>query len=169
MSEPYIGDIRMIGFSFAPEGWAQCNGQLLPIGQNQALFSLLGTTYGGDGQTTFALPDLRGRVPMHMAPGYPQGMAAGANQHTISLQEMPGHTHSLQASTAVSHYGDPAGKAFGNVEAGALNTFAPGGGNTGLASSSLGPAGGSLPHENRQPTTAINFVIALEGIFPSPQ
>lgn len=167
MSEPYLAEIRMTGFSFAPRGWALCNGQLLPINQNQALFSILGTTYGGNGQTTFALPDLRGRVPIHMDASFNLGQQGGEASHTLIGSEMPVHTHSLGISTAVSHQADPAGRLLGNVEAGALNYYAPQDGTATLAPNTVGNSGGSQPHENMQPYLAINFIIALQGIFPS--
>ncbi|KQV59375.1 MULTISPECIES: phage tail protein [unclassified Duganella] len=167
MSEPYLAEIRMTGFQFAPKGWALCNGQILPINQNQALFSILGTTYGGNGQTTFALPDLRGRVPVHMDAGFGLGQQGGAASHTLSASEMPAHTHSLGISTAVSHQADPSGRVLGNVEAGALNYYAPQDSTATLAPSTVGNSGGSQPHENMQPYLAINFIIALQGSFPS--
>ena len=167
MSEPYLAEIRMTGFSFAPKGWALCNGQLLPINQNQALFAILGTTYGGNGQTTFALPDLRGRVPVHMDAGFTLGQQGGEASHTLIASEMPAHTHSLGISTAVSHQADPSGRVLGNVEAGALNYYAPQDGTATLAANTVANAGGSQPHENMQPYLTINFIIALQGIFPS--
>ena len=167
MSEPYLAEIRMTGFSFAPRGWALCNGQILPINQNQALFAILGTTYGGNGQTTFALPDLRGRVPVHMDGTFNLGQQGGAASHTLIASEMPAHTHSLGISTAVSHQADPTGRVLGNVEAGALNYYAPQDGSATLAANTVANSGGSQPHENMQPYLTINFIIALQGIFPS--
>ncbi|HEY0589204.1 MAG TPA: tail fiber protein [Pseudoduganella sp.] len=167
MSEPYLAEIRMTGFSFAPKGWALCNGQLLPINQNQALFAILGTTYGGNGQTTFALPDLRGRVPVHMHANFNLGQQGGEASHTLIASEMPAHTHSLGISTAVSHQADPTGRVLGNVEAGALNYYAPQDGTATLAAHTVTSSGGSQPHENMQPYLTINFIIALQGIFPS--
>jgi microcystin-dependent protein len=167
MSEPYLAEIRMTGFQFAPKGWALCNGQILPINQNQALFAILGTTYGGNGQTTFALPDLRGRVPVHMDGGFNLGQQGGEASHTLTANEMPSHTHSLGISTAVSHQADPSGRVLGNVEAGALNYYAPLDGSATLSPATVGNSGGSQPHENMQPYLTINFIIALQGIFPS--
>lgn len=166
MSDPYIGEIRMTGFNFAPVSWALCNGQLLPIDQNQALFAIVGTTYGGDGQTTFALPDLRGRVPMHAGANFPLGQVAGEPVHTVIESELPSHTHQLMASTAVNHSADPTGCVFGNVQPGDLNLFRVQDNSTTLAASTVGLAGGTQPHENMQPYTVVNFIIALEGIFP---
>lgn len=167
MPEQYIGEVRMAGFNFAPQGWARCEGQLMSIAQNDALFAILGTTYGGDGINTFALPDLRGRVPTHVDTNFPLGLKGGEGQHTLNTQEMPGHTHQLMASTAVSHFNNPANRTFGDVEAGAFNIFTPPDNTATLAASSLKASGGSQPHNNYQPTLCINFIIALEGIFPS--
>lgn len=167
MSEPYLAEIRMTGFSFPPKGWAMCNGQLLPINQNQALFALLGTTYGGNGVTTFALPDMRGRVPAHAAAGFDLGQQGGEAAHTLTVNEMPAHTHSLGISTAVSHQADPTGRVLGNVEAGAVNYYAPLDGSATLAPSTVSNSGAGQPHENMQPYLTINFIIALQGIFPS--
>lgn len=167
MSEPFLGEIRMASFGFAPRGWAQCNGQLLAINQNQALFSLLGTNYGGDGRTTFALPDLRGRMPVHGNAQLPIGTQGGAAQHTVTLSEMPAHSHTMLASTAVSHASDPTGRVLGSVEAGALNIYHAADGTAALHPSALSQAGGSQPHSNMQPYSTTNFIIALQGIFPS--
>jgi microcystin-dependent protein len=161
----FLGELRIMSFNFPPLGWAQCNGQLLPINQNQALFSLLGTTYGGNGQTNFALPDLRGRVPMHLGAGFTQGERAGEEAHTLQQAEMPTHIHFGQASNT-----DGDGPAPGNTavlassptkfynSASAVTTLAPG---------TIGNVGGSQPHENMQPFLTVNVCIALQGIFPS--
>lgn len=167
MSEPYLAEIRMTSFTFAPKGWALCNGQFLAISQNQALFSLLGTTYGGNGVTTFALPDLRGRAPAHTGPSFNLGQQAGEARHTLSAAEMPVHEHRLGISTAISHLADPAGKVLGNVEAGAVNYYAPNDASAVLAANTVANGGSSQPHENMQPYLTVNFIIALEGIFPS--
>jgi microcystin-dependent protein len=166
MSDPYIGEIRMAGFSFAPQEWALCNGQLLNIADNDALFSILGTTYGGDGITTFALPDLRGRVPMHPGGSYVQGQSAGETQHTLTAGEIPAHTHQLNASTVASHFADPTGRVLGNVQPNDLNIFRVQDNTSTLAGTTVGFTGGSQPHENMQPYTVVNFVIALYGIYP---
>jgi microcystin-dependent protein len=175
MSEPFLGEIRMVGFNFAPRGWALCNGQLMSIAQNTALFSLLGTTYGGNGQTTFALPDLRGRAPLHQGQGpglTPRtiGESSGSEAVTLLITEIPAHTHLLEASsgtgnanTATSNFiastSDPnTGEAFNSFATAANTTMNP---------ASIGVSGGSQPHENMQPYLCVNFVIALEGIFPS--
>jgi len=165
MSEPFLAEIRPVSFNFAPKGWALCNGQLLPINQNQALFAVLGTSFGGDGRTTFALPDLRGRVPMHC--GGTPGAHGGEAIHTLTLAELPLHNHSLLASSTFSHNTDPGGKALGAIEAGGINVFHTADGTAALHPSSVTASGGNQPHENMQPYTVINFIIALQGIFPS--
>jgi microcystin-dependent protein len=162
MSEPFLGEIKMISWNFPPRGWAFCNGQLLPINQNQALFSLFGTTYGGNGQTTFALPDLRGRTPVHMGNGLTQGQPGGETSHTLSISEMTSHTHLVQANTGAPNQGSPAN----NYWAALAQSY------SGSANSTMNPAiisnvGGSQPHENMQPYLVINFIVALQGIFPS--
>lgn len=166
MSSPFIGQIMMVGFNFAPRGWAFCDGQLLPIAQNQALFALLGTTYGGNGTTTFALPDLRGRVPIHkdQGPGlsnYSLGQMGGAERVTLTTNEMPTHSHSINASTNEATDTQPTGKylATGNAYTNTANTT--------MNSNAAALTGGNQSHENRQPFLVINFVIALQGIFPS--
>jgi microcystin-dependent protein len=164
MSEQFLAEIRIVSFNFAPKGWAQCNGQLLPINQNQALFSLLGTTYGGDGQVNFALPDLRVRVPIHVGGGHTQGERAGESAHTLSLAELPTHTHAAQASSMTGNDVVPTN----NVLASPLNlTYRPQAGLAPMDPGSLAPVGGSQAHLNSQPFLALTFVIALQGIFPS--
>ncbi|WP_262249950.1 phage tail protein [Parapedobacter soli] len=177
--EPFLGQIIMVGFNFAPRGWAFCNGQLLSIAQNTALFSLLGTTYGGDGKTTFALPDLRGRcaVGMGQGPGlsnYSQGEMAGQEHVTLIQNQIPTHTHSLTASSANGTVSDPTNAVIANnqvtIERGKTvpgSAFNPGPANVAMSPQAIGPAGGSQPHENRQPYIAMNYIIALQGIFPS--
>jgi len=162
MSDPFIGEIKMISWNFAPKGWAFCNGQLLPINQNQALFSLLGTMYGGDGRTTFALPDLRGRSPVHMGSGLTQGEKGGETAHTLIMSEMCAHTHVAQASSGAPTQGTPAN----NVWAALPGSYSASP-NATMNQTSDAPAGGSQPHENMQPYLVINFIIALIGIYPS--
>jgi microcystin-dependent protein len=168
MAEPYVAEIRMMSFNFPPKGWALCNGQLLPINQNQALFSLLGTTYGGNGQTNFALPDLRGRVPTHMGSGLTLGERAGQESHTLSIGEMPNHFHTLNGSSTQGNSANPNFSNVGNVLApDPGNAYGPPNNTTNLNTGSIANVGGNQPHENRQPFLTINFSIALQGIFPS--
>jgi len=162
MSEPFLSEIKLVSFGFAPKGWALCNGQLLPINQNQALFSLLGTTYGGNGQTTFALPDLRGRVAMHTGSGHTLGERAGESAHTVTETELPQHTHALNAHSGAATTPVPTN----GVLASAANVYADPSALVALHPVSVTSLGGSQPHENRQPFLALNFVIALVGIFP---
>ena len=170
MSEPFLGEIRMFGFGFAPQGWAQCNGQLLPINQNQALFSLLGTTYGGDGRTAFALPDMRSRVPVCQGQGpglssYAEGQAGGAETVTLVPAQMPGHTHPVKASSSAAGSNQPEGRALAR-SAGHIYTAKPDT-STIMNADMLGDTGGGQSHDNIQPYLAVNFCIALNGIFPS--
>jgi len=178
MAEPFLGQITLVGFTFAPRGWAFCSGQLLPIAQNTALFSLLGTTYGGNGQTTFALPDLRGRVAVGMGtgPGLPNislGEVAGETAHTLIITEMPSHNHAVRASTNTANSANPNGNslAVGQVTvqgtAETVSMYVNAAPNVSLNLQSELPAGGSQPHNNMQPYLGMNYIIALEGIFPS--
>ncbi|HZS04615.1 MAG TPA: tail fiber protein [Blastocatellia bacterium] len=163
MAEPFLSEIRLFSFAFAPKGWALCNGQLLPINQNQALFSLLGTTFGGNGQTTFALPDLRGRVPIHFGSGHTLGERGGEQAHTLTLAEMPTHYHQVQASSSNGNTNFPAN----NVLAKALNVYRNPDNLTQINPASVTNVGGSQAHLNMQPFLTLNFCIALQGIFPS--
>ena len=167
MSEPFLSEIRLMSFVFAPRGWALCNGQLLPINQNQALFSLLGTTYGGNGQTTFALPDLRSRAPVHVGSGHTLGERGGEAAHTVSIAELPTHAHTVVGTTA-SATGRLVGPTVGLGTSTGSAAYSPPGAPVAMAASSLGPVGGSQAHENRQPFLTLSFCIALQGIFPSP-
>lgn len=166
MAEPFIGEVRIFSFSFAPKGWATCDGQLLPINQNQALFSLLGTTFGGNGQTNFALPDERGRVPIHVGNGHTLGERAGEQAHTLTIAETPQHVHFAMAAAANGSAITPSG----NLLAGGTpqRFHPPDTGNTALHASTISNVGGSQAHENMQPYLTLNFCIALQGIFPSP-
>lgn len=176
MPEPFLSEIKIFSCNFAPKGWALCNGQLLPINQNQALFSLLGTTYGGNGQTTFALPDLRDRVPSHTGNGHTLGERGGEQAHTLTISELPTHNHSFTANTAVvgavanANQGAPGGNYWANSGKSAYSTPDPNNPiNTGAMSpQAVSSVGGSQPHLNMQPFLALNFCIALQGIFPSP-
>ena len=163
MAEPFLSEIRIFSFSYAPKGWALCNGQLLPINQNQALFSLLGTTFGGDGRVNFALPDVRGRVPIHVGSGHTLGEKAGQENHTLTSQENATHNHLVNVVNSNASAG-PAGNFF--AAANAAYHQAPS--NTSLAPSTISNVGGSQPHNNQQPFLTLSFAIALQGIFPSP-
>jgi microcystin-dependent protein len=166
MSEPFLSEIKVVSFNFPPKGWALCNGQFLPINQNQALFALLGTTYGGNGQTTFALPNLRGRVPIHIGNGHALGEAAGSTSVTVNIQQLATHMHGLQASpvsTGVSsdpsnNFLAPVNGTYIAMPAAPLTTLNP---------QTVGNVGGSQPHNNMMPYLVLNFIIALQGIFPS--
>ena len=162
MAEPFLGEIRMMSFNFAPQGWALCTGQLLPINQYQALFSLLGTTFGGNGQTNFALPELRGSVPMHAGQGHILGERGGQETHTITQGEFPAHNHSVNVVNANANAGP-----VGNYFASANQLYQPPPFNTTLAPNTITNTGGSQPHPNQQPFLVITFAIALVGIFPS--
>jgi microcystin-dependent protein len=164
MSNPFLSEIRIMSFVFPPKGWALCNGQLLPINQNQALFSLLGTTYGGDGRVNFGLPDLRGRVPTHMGDGLSLGEKAGTESVTISATTMPQHIHVMVGTSDVGVNAPPAGQLLATSPAKIYAGFANA---TTLQPGTIGNTGGSQPHENRQPFLTLSFCIALQGIFPS--
>ena len=167
MSDPFLGEIRLLGFSFAPKGWALCNGQILNVNQNQALYSLLGNQFGGTAPTTFALPDLRGRVPVHTSAGVPQGSVGGSESVALTLNNMPAHTHTLMAT---SQAGDRNGVAvtrnLAQVTSGSAYAE-PGGTQTTLNSQAVAPTGGSSAHSNMQPYQVVNFAIALSGLYPS--
>lgn len=166
MAEPFLSEIRLMSFVFAPKGWALCNGQFLPINQNQALFSLLGTTFGGNGQTTFALPDLRGRTPIHVGGSHTLGERGGEQAHTLSIGEIPTHTHVVAASsTAMNGSATPNGNFLG----GANNAYhAPANADlTTMNPATVTSIGGSQAHQNMQPFLTLSFCIALQGIFPS--
>jgi microcystin-dependent protein len=164
MAEPFLSEIRIMSFNFAPKGWALCNGQLLPINQNQALFSLLGTTFGGDGRVNFALPDLRARAPIHVGSGHTLGERGGEQAHTLSIAEIPTHTHVAQASSNVGDAVNPTNA----VLASASNVYRTADNLTALGAASVTNVGGSQAHLNAQPFLTLSFCIALQGIFPSP-
>lgn len=166
MSEPFLAQITIVGFNFAPRGYALCDGQLLPINQNQSLYSLLGTTYGGDGRTSFGLPDLRGRACMHVSDAHRQGQKSGEETVTLAAAQTPQHTHQVKASNQTPANSTPLGDAYWTITPG--NTYkAPGGANAGeMKSSSVANAGGQA-HDNMQPYLTINYCIALTGLFPS--
>jgi microcystin-dependent protein len=170
MANNYIGEVRMFAGNFAPQGWAMCEGQVMPISQNDALFNLIGTTYGGDGVNTFALPDLRGRIPNHQGQGtglssYVIGQNGGTEQVTVTAGQLPAHTHAIAASTAAGSQPSPAGGILASSPSVALYNVNPP--DNSLAASSVGTAGGSQPHTNFQPYLCVTFIIALFGIYPS--
>ena len=166
MSEPFIGEIRMFAGPFAPVGWADCNGQVLPIAGNEALFNLIGTTYGGNGQVTFQLPDLRGRLPMHAGSLHPIGQAGGAETATLSVPNLPNHNHLVPVSTGPALGDSPTGNRFAGGFAGGF-AYGEGPGDVDLPAGLLGAVGGSQPFSVMQPSLGIRFIIATEGIFPS--
>jgi microcystin-dependent protein len=166
MAQPYVGEIRMFGGNFAPAGWMFCDGSLLPISEYETLFNLIGTTYGGDGQSTFALPDLRGRLPIHQGNGFTLAQTGGSETVTLTTSQIPAHSHAFQASASSANDGN----ASGNVVSQASSFFpylnaAP---TQGMNSQSIGLAGGNQPHNNFQPYLCVSFIISLFGIFPSP-
>jgi len=163
MSEPFLSEIKIVSFNFPPKGWALCNGQFLPINQNQALFALLGTTYGGNGQTTFALPNLRGRVPIHMGSGFTLGEAAGSTSVTVNIHQLPTHLHTLNATDQNGATPNPSNAILARVN----NLYAGPTSLTTMNPQSVTSVGGSQPHNNMMPYLTLNFIIALQGIFPS--
>jgi microcystin-dependent protein len=163
MSTPYLSEIKVMSFGFAPKGWALCNGQLMPINQNQALFSLLGTNYGGDGIRTFGLPNLQGRTPMHVGNGHVLGEQSGEQNHTLAISELPVHGHTWSATNAAANAPGPTGNLLG----GAQEYNSSGSNAVPMYSGVLSIVGGSQPHLNMQPYLTLNFCIALQGIFPS--
>ena len=165
MAQPYVGEIRMFAGNFAPAGWMFCQGQLLPISENETLFNLIGTTYGGDGQETFALPDLRGRLPIHQGNGFILAETGGAEEITLTVNQIPAHSHPMLASTSVANQSSPTGNVLAQSTAADLyiedTATAP------LSASSVSSVGGSQPHTNMQPYLCVDFIISLFGIFPS--
>jgi microcystin-dependent protein len=172
-ASPFLGEIKIMAFNFAPKGWALCNGQLLPINQNQALFSLLGTTYGGDGRVTFGLPNLQGKVPISFGNGFVLGQAAGEYAVTINISTMPTHTHTMMGTAATANAALPGtgvslaqGHATGTGQP-AVTTFGTGNPDRAFVPNAITNTGGSQPHTNQQPLLVLNFCVALQGIFPS--
>lgn len=164
MSERTVGEIRIFAGNFAPDGWALCNGQLLSISENEILFSLIGTTYGGDGQSTFALPNLQGRVPIGIGNGYTLSQAGGAETVTLTMNQLPYHTHAANASSQLGNSNSPAN---GIWAASTINQFAAVAPNSAMNSNILSATGGNQPHNNMMPSVALNFIIALDGLYPS--
>lgn len=170
MSEPFLAEIRIVGFNFAPRGWAFCDGQILPINQNQSLYSLIGTIYGGDGRTSFALPDMRSRTPIHTGSSgganHPEGQKSGEETHTLTAAEMPPHKHVLSASVSNADSDSPSGTSWGKSKENLYSSFTAANSQN-MAANLLSNAGGGQAHENMQPFLAMNFCIALQGLFPS--
>src|SRR6267142_5101650 len=164
MSSPFIGEIRMFGGNFAPVGWAFCNGALIPISENDALFNLIGTTYGGDGQSTFALPDLQSRVPVHVGPGFALGQSGGVETVTLTTSQIPAHSHVPQCSSLAGSQAGPDNGVWAVAGSNLYNDTAP---NIAMAATAIGQAGGSQPHDNMIPFLVVNFILSLFGIFPS--
>ena len=168
MAQPYVGEIRMFAGNFAPAGWQLCEGQLLPISENETLFQLIGTTYGGDGQSTFALPDLRGRVPVHQGSGMILAESGGVETVTLTVNQIPSHGHPFLGSTDLSATTSPTGQVLASSGVGGIFPYGTDAPQTSLAPASVSAVGGSQPHDNFQPYLCINFIISLFGIFPSP-
>lgn len=164
MSEPFLGEIKVISWNFPPKGWAFCNGQLLPINQNQALFSILGTTYGGDGRQTFGLPNLQGRTPFHVGNGIVLGEMGGETTHTLNISEIPAHTHTPVGSNNPPSQPSASAALWSTFASNFYNSTS----NSAMDPSCIQPTGGNQPHENMSPYLVLNFIIALQGIFPSP-
>ena len=167
MSQPFIGEIRMFAGNFAPVGWSFCNGAIIPIDQNDALFNLIGTTYGGDGQTTFALPNLQSRIPVHVGPGFALGQSGGVESVTLTTSQIPAHSHVPQAQSqaATTNVSSPANAVWANSTLGQFdNTNPP---DSTMAPGGMGTSGGSQPHDNMVPFLAVNFILSLFGVFPS--
>jgi microcystin-dependent protein len=168
MAQPYVGEIRMFAGNFAPAGWMFCEGQLLPISENETLFQLIGTTYGGDGQSTFALPDLRGRIPIHQGNGFILAETGGAEEITLTVNQIPAHSHPFLASTSTGTGTNPQGNMLDQTT-GTIFMYIDGQGPDGsMAPGMIGATGGSQPHTNFQPYLCVDFIISLFGIFPSP-
>jgi len=166
MSSPFIGEIRMFGGNFAPAGWAFCNGALMPIAENDALFQLIGTTYGGDGQTTFALPDLQSRIPIHVGPGFVLAQTGGTETVTLSTNQIPAHSHVPQANSAPGTQTGPGNGIWASTSP-SLNQYSNNAPSLNMDPAAIGQTGGSQPHDNMVPFLAINFILSLFGIFPS--
>lgn len=168
MAQPYVGEIRLFAGNFAPSGWMFCAGQLLPISENETLFNLIGTTYGGDGQSTFALPDLRGRIPVHQGNGVILAEADGAEEITLTTNQIPAHSHPLQATNDTATQANPGGQVLAQFSQANIFPYLEDVPNVSLAPTAITPVGGSQPHTNFQPYLCINYMISLFGIFPSP-
>jgi microcystin-dependent protein len=167
MSQPYVGEIRMFAGNFAPAGWMFCEGQLLPISEYETLFNLIGTTYGGDGQSTFALPDLRGRLPQHQGNGFTLAETGGVETVTLTTSQIPAHSHPYLATTTGVQTASPAGQVVGSLSVEGNDLYAPATGTNPMAPGAIGSTGGSQAHDNFQPYLCIDFIISLFGVFPS--
>jgi len=167
MAQPYVGEIRMFGGNFAPAGWMFCEGQLLPISENETLYQLIGTTYGGDGQSTFALPDLRGRLPVHFGNSFVLAETGGAEEITLTVQQIPAHSHAFLCSTSPASSNSPTNQLPALTQAATITPYGTDAPQLQLNPQSVGPVGGSQPHSNFQPYLCIDFIISLFGIFPS--
>jgi microcystin-dependent protein len=165
MAQPYVGEIRMFAGNFAPAGWMFCEGQLLPISENETLFQLIGTTYGGDGESTFALPDLRGRIPIHQGNGFILAETGGAEEITLTVNQIPAHSHPLLASTNIASNANPGNNVLG--QSGSVTLYRAATPTSAMSPQAVGPTGGSQPHTNFQPYLCVDFIISLFGLFPS--
>jgi microcystin-dependent protein len=170
MAQPYVGEIRMFAGNFAPAGWMFCEGQLLPISENETLFQLLGTTYGGDGESTFALPDLRGRIPIHQGNGFILAETGGAEEITLTVNQIPSHGHPMLATAQIGNNPNPLNLLTGATSTPNVDLYAepPKTPVVNMATTAIGPVGGSQPHTNFQPYLCVDFIISLFGLFPSP-
>ena len=169
MAEPFVGEIRMFAGNFAPSGWLTCEGQLLPISEFETLFNLLGTTYGGDGQSTFQLPDLRGRVPLHQGNGFVLAQTGGVEQVMLTSSQVPAHTHGLPVSSATATSSIPTGNVVADTSGGGMKIYqTAAAASVPMSAAAVGSVGQSLPHENRMPFLCVTFIISLFGIFPTP-
>ena len=166
MAQPYVGEIRIFAGNFAPAGWMFCEGQLLPISENETLFQLIGTTYGGDGESTFALPDMRGRIPVHQGSGFILAETGGAEEITLTVSQIAAHSHPLLATTTVANDQAPAGNVL--AQTGTFDGYQSSPAGVNMSPQAIGPVGGSQPHTNFQPYLCVNYIISLFGIFPSP-
>lgn len=168
MAQPYVGEIRIFAGNFAPAGWMFCEGQLLPISENETLFQLIGTTYGGDGESTFALPDLRGRIPLHQGNSFTLAETGGAEEVTLTVNQIPAHGHALLASTNLASQVAPANLVAGKSSGATVSPYGQDQPLVVISPQAVGPAGGNQPHSNFQPYLCLDFIISLFGIFPSP-
>lgn len=168
MAQPYVGEIRMFAGNFAPAGWMFCEGQLLPISENETLFQLIGTTYGGDGESTFALPDLRGRIPVHMGSGFILAETGGAEEITLTVNQIPAHSHPLLANSGLGSQPSPATNVVAQSRVANVDFYIEDTPTVNMSAAAISSVGGSQPHTNFQPYLCVNFIISLFGIFPSP-